>query len=162
MGSDEATDVSHVTHEKAAIVISNLPELSVIKVSGISARTNDDQLGLELSDLFCDVLVVQQTSLEVGSIWFGREVDAARRNLLGLGLMAMRQMTTLGKGKAHKFFARQQKCSVNLKVSRAARQRLNITSPLIGIAPERFEAALDAEIFDLVDVLVSSVVSLAW
>ena len=73
----------------------------------------------------------------------------------------MAQMAAVGKVKTHESSVDRHNSLVDLQVGRAATQRLDIDSPLRGIEVEGLESALLAEQLDLVDVLVSAVISRA-
>jgi hypothetical protein len=68
-------------------------------------------------------------------------------------------MTTMGKVKTHETTMRRHDSLVNLQVGRAARQALDIDTPLIRVEMESLESSLLAEQLDPVNVLVATVVT---
>lgn len=71
-------------------------------------------------------------------------------------------MAAVGKIKTHESSVDRHDSLVDLQIGRATTQRLNIDSPLRRIEVEGLKRALLAEELDLVDVLVSAVITSAW
>lgn len=71
----------------------------------------------------------------------------------------MAQMATVGEVKTHEAAVRRHDGLVNLEVGRAARQALDIDTPLLAVEVEGLKSTLLAEKLDLVDVLVAAIVT---
>jgi hypothetical protein len=81
-------------------------------------------------------------------------------NLLPLGsLVTVTQVTTVGKVKTHESVVRPHDGLVDLQVGRAAAQTLDVYTPLLGVKAKGLESTGLAEKLNLVDVLVSTIVS---
>lgn len=65
----------------------------------------------------------------------------------------------MGKVKTHETAVDRHDSLVNLQVGRAARQALDIDTPLLGVEVEGLESSLLAKQLDLVDVLVATIVT---
>lgn len=71
----------------------------------------------------------------------------------------MAQMATMGKVKTHEPSMYRHKRLIHLQVGRATAEGLDIDTPFCGIEMKRLESALLAKKLDLVNMLISSVVS---
>ena len=67
--------MSNVCHQISANAVSDLTIASVVKVSWISGGADYEQLWLELEDLLCKSIHIDQTGLLVDVVWLGFEVD---------------------------------------------------------------------------------------
>jgi hypothetical protein len=68
-------------------------------------------------------------------------------------------MATVGEVETHETTVRGHDGLVDLEVGRAARQALDVDTPLLGVDVEGLEGTLLAEKLDLVDVLVAAIVT---
>lgn len=71
----------------------------------------------------------------------------------------MAQMSTVGKVKTHETAVRRHNSLVNLEVGGGSRKALDVNTPLLGVEVEGLKGTALAEKLDLVDVLVSTVVT---
>lgn len=89
--------------------------------------------------------------------------NEARRSLLSLGgLVAVAQVATVREVQTHEPAMGRHNGLVNLKVGRAATQALNVDTPLVLSDVEGSKSTALAEELNLVNVLVATVVALAW
>ena len=63
LGDNKTTDVSHVHHEKTAVLIGNLTESLVVPLTGVSRPTHDQALGLEEPGVTAELLQVNKSIL---------------------------------------------------------------------------------------------------
>lgn len=80
-------------------------------------------------------------------------------SLAGRSLVTVAQMSTVGKVKTHETAVRRHNSLVNLEVGGGSRKALDVNTPLLGVEVEGLKGTALAEKLDLVDVLVSTVVT---
>ena len=71
----------------------------------------------------------------------------------------MAQMATVGEVKTHQSAVGRHNSLVDLEVGRGSRKALDVDTPLLGIEVEGLESTLLAKKLNLVDVLVSTIVT---
>jgi hypothetical protein len=74
----------------------------------------------------------------------------------------VRQMATVGKVKTHESIMRPHDSLVNLEIGRAARQTLDVDTPLLTVDVEGFKGTSLACQLNGINVLVTAVVSSTW
>ena len=79
--------------------------------------------------------------------------------LLGVGVESVGQVATAGKVQSHDSVVGSEKCRVYGKVGGRSRVRLDIDAPLFGVQSVGLEGTLLAHDLDLVDNLITSVVT---
>jgi len=67
----------------------------------------------------------------------------------------------MSQGKSHQLGTWLEKTSVDGKVGRTSRQRLDVDTPFLAAESERLQGALLAESFDLVDDFITAIIALA-
>ena len=125
------------------------------------------------------VVLAVDASLKVDSVRHGLEVgrdsrdpgrDAVRAGFRGVvrlmgcslslgSLVAVAQVATVGKVETHETAVGRHDGLVDLQVGRAAAEALNVDTPLLGVDVEGLESTTLAQLLDLVDVLVATVVT---
>lgn len=74
-GGDETTGMSNISHKKSTNRISDFSELGVIVISWIGTGTADYHLGLELSGLFGQCLIVDKAIFFLNIVWLTLKVN---------------------------------------------------------------------------------------
>mmetsp|Transcript_49006 Transcript_49006/g.111658 ORF Transcript_49006/g.111658 Transcript_49006/m.111658 type:complete len:258 (-) Transcript_49006:881-1654(-) len=87
------------------------------------------------------------------------EVDRSGRDLLLRGVISVGEVTTAGQVQTHDARVRRQEGRIDRKVGGAPGVRLHIDAPLLLIKAESLEGTVLAEVLDLVDDLVATVVA---
>lgn len=159
--------MSHIAQEKGTDAVCNFSESWIIKVLRISTSSCDNHRWLELSCLYGKRIHINQTSSFDDVVGLRLEVQTCSRNFLEVsificGLMSMSQMTAMWKSEAHDSVTRLQQSGVHLEVSWRARERLHVDVPLFLRELESRTGSVLADALDLVDKLVSSVISVSW
>ena len=166
-GGDEAGDVGHVHEEEGAVGIGDLTELLVVPITRVGGSTADEHGGLEEGGVLLELLVVDEAGLGVDAVGEGLEVDRGGRDglagalLLGVGVEAVGQVTARGEVEAHDTIVRAEQGGVDGEVGGRAGVGLDIDAPLLGVEAVRLEGALLAKGLDLIDDLVTAVVTSA-
>lgn len=176
-GGNETRDVSHIHHQVAANLVGNLTHALVVDLTAVGGGTGDEDLGAVHEGVLLELIVVDQAGLNVDTVWESLEVGGNGRDpgglistvglrsrrqidLLLLGsLVAVGQVTTVGKVKTHQSVVRPHDGLVDLEVGGAARQALDVDAPLLRVKTEGLESTPLAGELDLVDVLVTAVVA---
>lgn len=82
LGSDETRSVGNVGHEPSTLLVSDLTELSIVPVTGVSRSTADDETGLENFGLGGKASIVYEVGVGGNRVGVGLEVDGRRSHLL--------------------------------------------------------------------------------
>mmetsp|Transcript_21723 Transcript_21723/g.40545 ORF Transcript_21723/g.40545 Transcript_21723/m.40545 type:complete len:300 (-) Transcript_21723:60-959(-) len=167
-GGNQTRDVGHVHHQKSSVGIGDLTELFVVPVARVCGSTSNDQGRLEESCITSKLLIIDVSSLGVDTVWKRFKVNRSSRHslsgslLLGVGVESMSQVSTTGQIQAHDTIVWAQESSVDSKVGRRSRIRLDIDAPLFRVQVIGLQGTLLAKFFDLIDDFVTSVVSCMW
>ena len=165
LGGNQTRNVGHVHHQQGTIGIGNFTVTLVIEITRVSGSTSNDHGRLEKTGIALELVVVDQTSLGVDTVRETFKVNRSGRNslansfLLGVGVETVSQVSTRGKIESHDTVMGSEKTSVHGKVGRGTRVRLDINTPLIRIQAVRLEGTLLAKFFNLVDNLVTTIVT---
>lgn len=100
-GRDQSRCMGHVAHKEGLLAIGNLPQVFIIPIPWVGRSTADDQTWLEDLCRLLKLWVVDQMGGAVERVGQGLEVDGRCGDLLLRGVVAMREMSTVGKTKAH-------------------------------------------------------------
>lgn len=73
-GGDEARDVGHVHEEVAADLVSNLAHTGVVDLAAVCGGSSDKHLGAVHESILLELVVVDETGLEVDAVGEGLEV----------------------------------------------------------------------------------------
>jgi hypothetical protein len=92
--SDQTRDVGHVAHEVGTLSIGNLPETSIVPVTGVGGSTADEQSRLEEVGVGLELRVVDQTGFGVDTVWERLEVDGRGGDLLLGGVVTVGKVAT--------------------------------------------------------------------
>ncbi|RUS23247.1 hypothetical protein BC937DRAFT_89717 [Endogone sp. FLAS-F59071] len=155
----EARDVGDVGHEVSAVEVSDFAETGVVPFTRVGRSTADEELGTEEEGVALESIIVDQTGLVVNLIGHGFEVDGGRRYLLLGSLVAVGQVAAGSELQAHETVMGLDQSSESRKVGGRARVGLDVDTPDFGIQMEGFQSTLAADVFDLIDVLVTAIVS---
>jgi len=68
-GSDKTRNVSHIDHEIAADLVTNLAEAGIVKVSAVGAGASHNDLGAVQHSVLLETVVVDQAGLKVATVW---------------------------------------------------------------------------------------------
>lgn len=182
LSSDKTRDVSHINNQVGADGISNLAHALVVDQTAVSGGTGNEDLGAVQDSVLLELVVVDDTSLEVDTVGHGLEVgrDSGDPNgrllvkepspsyavqsfvysLLSLGgLVAVAQVATVGQVETHETAVGRHDSLVDLQVGRAAAEALDVDTPLLVVEVEGIESTALAEQLDLVNVLVATIVT---
>ncbi|VEU40698.1 unnamed protein product [Pseudo-nitzschia multistriata] len=162
---DQSGNVRHVHHQKGPVGISDFSEFGVVPVTGVSRSSADDHGRFEKTCITGKLLMVNISGLGVNSVWKRFEVNRSGRDsfagsfLLRVRVKPVCQVTTAGQIQSHDSFMRAKEGGVDGKIGRGPRVRLDIDAPLLGVQSIGCERTLLAKNLDLVNNLVTSVVS---
>ena len=156
---NETRDMSHVHHEVAADLVSDLAHAGVVDLTAVGGGTGNEDLGAVHQGILLELVVVDQASVEVDTVGEGLEVCGNGGDLPLGSLVAVGQMATVGQVKTHEPVVRPHDGLVDLKVGGRTRQALDVDTPLLVVETESLEGALLAEKLDGVNVLVTTVVA---
>jgi hypothetical protein len=156
---NETRNVSHIHHEVAADLVSDLTHAGVVDLTAVGGGTGNEDLGAVHESVLLELIVVDETSVEVDAVREGLEVCGNGGDLPLGSLVTVGQVTTVGQVKTHEAFVRPHDGLVDLEVGRRSRQALDVDTPLLVVETKSLEGALLAEKLDGVNVLVTAVVA---
>jgi len=116
---DWTTDVADVSMEDGSNIIADLTEFLIIEISWVCGESSNDELGLEFLSLSMELVIVDELGGLVACVLFPLPEPGSCGDLSLLGLEAMRQVTTFGKGHAHESITWWNKGGVDCEVGRA-------------------------------------------
>lgn len=161
LSSDETADVGHIAQEQSTTLVSNGPEPRIVPVPGVGAASADDQLWAEVEGLLLEPVVIDVPSLGVHLVGQTLKVDGGGRDLLAAGcVVAVGQVATGREIQPHDTVVGVEEGGVGSEIRRATGVGLDVDSPGSGIQVERLEGAVAAEVLDLVDELVTTIVTI--
>mmetsp|Transcript_56404 Transcript_56404/g.147018 ORF Transcript_56404/g.147018 Transcript_56404/m.147018 type:complete len:476 (+) Transcript_56404:49-1476(+) len=158
-GGDQAGDVRNVRHEQRAHLICDRAELGEVHDARVGGGTAQDHGRTEHQRRLPELLEVNEAGLRVHLVRQGLEVDRGRRDLLLGCVVAVREVATARQVQAHDTRVRRQQSRVHREVGGAARVGLHVHTPLLLVQPEGLQGTVLAQILDLVDDLVATVVA---
>ena len=119
-GSDRTTDVADVSMEDGSNIVADLTESLIIEISWVGGEPSDNKLGLEFLGFSVELVIVDEMGGLVACVLSGLPELGGRGDLSLLGLEAMGQVTTFGKGHTHESPTGWNKSGVDRKVSGAS------------------------------------------
>lgn len=159
LASNKTRDVGHVAHEVGAVLVSNLAEAGIVPLTGVGRGTADEDLRAEELGVLLKSVEIDETGGGADLVGHGLEVDGGGRDLLLGGLVAVGQVATGGEVETHDAVLGLDHGSQGSKVSGGSRVGLDVDTPLLGGETEGVKGTLAAEVLDLIDVLVATVVT---
>lgn len=182
LGGNETRDVSHIDNQVGADGVSNLAHALVVDQTAVGGGTGNKDLGAVQDSVLLELVVVDDTSVEVNAVGHGLEVGRDSRNpnsilltkhpspsyvmeglvysLLSLGsLVAVAQVAAMGQIETHETAVGRHDGLVDLQVGRAATEALDVDTPLLVVEVEGIKSTALAEQLDLVNVLVATIVT---
>lgn len=160
LSSYKTTNVSHIAKQQRTALVRNRPELSVIPVPRVSTATTDNQPGPKIQCLLLQLSIINVPSLRINLVRQALKVNRGSGDFLATrGIVAMSQMTTGRKVQPHNPIVGLKNSSVGCEISRRTGVRLDINTPFGGIEMESLKSAGTAEVFDLVNKLIATVVT---
>lgn len=97
LGSDKATDVSHIAEQESTALISNGTELAILPIARIGAATTNDHARAEVEGLLLKLPIVNEASGGVNLVGQAFKVDGGSRDLLTTrSVIAMGKVATRG------------------------------------------------------------------
>mmetsp|Transcript_23338 Transcript_23338/g.28922 ORF Transcript_23338/g.28922 Transcript_23338/m.28922 type:complete len:237 (+) Transcript_23338:808-1518(+) len=151
--------MGNISHEKCADFVSDLAIARVIEVARVSAGTAEKDIGAKLFSGGLEGVHVDQAGLLVDEVGSRLEVVGAGGDFLRRRLMTVREVTAMRQREAHDAATGRHKTRVHGKVGRAARERLHVDRPLLGVGTEGLKSALLAKELYLVDDLIATVIA---
>lgn len=118
-----------------------------------------NHLWLKCLSLLEQSVVVNELRLWISVIELPLPEDGGSADFSGSCMETMRQMTTLRQVKTHHTAAWRHQSCVNLEIGGRSRQRLHIDCPLLCIKSISLKCSLLAKSFNLINVLISTVVA---
>ncbi len=161
-GGDEAGDVSHVNDEVSTDGVGNLAHLLVINQTAVGGGTGNENLWPVHLGVCSELLVVDDTGVNVDTVWKGLEVGRDGRDLAVGGLVTVGQMPSVWEIKTHESLMRSHDGLVDLEVGWGAGETLNVNTPLGWVQVECLKGASLAGQLNGINVLVATVVSSTW
>mmetsp|Transcript_41269 Transcript_41269/g.115267 ORF Transcript_41269/g.115267 Transcript_41269/m.115267 type:complete len:251 (+) Transcript_41269:1164-1916(+) len=155
----EARDVSDVGHEVGAHLVGDLLELGEVDNPGVRRCTAQDHRRAEDQGLLSQSVEIDQACLWVHLVWERLEVNRSGGDLLLGRVVAVGEVAAAGEVEAHDPVVGFEQGGVHGEVCRAAGVGLHVDAPLLRVQAERLESAVLAQVLDLVDDLVASVVA---
>jgi hypothetical protein len=159
LGGDETRDVGHVDHQVGAHRVGNLAHALVVDQTAVGRRAGHEDLGSVERGRLLEHVVVDDAGLWVDPVWHRLEVGRHRRDLSGVGLVAVGKMATVGEVQTHETVVRLHDGLVDLEVGWRAREGLDVDAPSVGGQIEGLESTLLTQGLDSVNVLVAAVIS---
>lgn len=156
---NQTGNVGHVAHEVGAVLVGDLAHGVILELTRVGGGTADEELGAEERSVLLEALVVNEAGLGVDLVGHRLEVDGRRRDLLLVSLIAVGQMATGGKVQTHQTVLRLDQGSQGSKVGGRATVGLHVDAPLLGIQTERGQGTGAAELLELIDELVTTIVT---
>lgn len=156
---NETRDVGHVGHQVCTLAVGNLAETLVLPVTGVGGTTANHKSGLEEVGVGSELLVVDDTGLGVDTVWEGLEVDGRSSDLLLGGVVTVSKVTTVGETKTHDTVLGLDESSEGSKVGSRSRVWLDVDTPDSGVKVEGLKGTLAGEVLELVNILVTTVVT---
>mmetsp|Transcript_1799 Transcript_1799/g.6402 ORF Transcript_1799/g.6402 Transcript_1799/m.6402 type:complete len:488 (-) Transcript_1799:88-1551(-) len=158
----QSANVRHVHQKVRADLVRDGPEAGVVPVTRIGGSAADDHLGAEVQRLLLQLVVVDVARLRVQLVRQRLEEDRGGRDLLAsCGVVAVGEMASRRKVKAHNTVVRLQQRGVHREVGWRARVRLHVHAPLLRVQVERCQRARTAQLLHLIHDLIAAVVALA-
>ena len=154
--------MSHIGVQVSTDLVTNISESLVVKITWISRVASDDKLWLELHGGSFQSIIVDDTGIEADLVLLALEELGRCRDLSGFGVESVSEMTTLCQVKSHQTIAGLEKSSVNGQVGWRSGVSLNIGSPFSWVETVKLECSVSAQVLDLVNELISSVVPGSW
>ena len=167
LGGDQTGDVSHIHHHHGSVGVSDLADAGVVPLTRIGGSSAHNQLGLEDASQLLHLVVVHQTGLGVHVVGESLEEDGGSGQslaLLELGavdVVTVGEVTSRGQSQTHNTATRAEKTGVDGEVGGRSRVGLDVHSPLGGVEVVSLESTLLAELLNLVNELVTSVVTVS-
>ena len=137
-GGDEAADVRHVSEKPGAVVITDLPHAFVVDESRVGRGARHDEFGAEEFGILFHLVIVNDSRGLIQTIGEGLKEDRHGGDLLTIGLVAMGEVSSMGKIECHDAVMRSKDGSIGLEVGGRSRERLNVDSPLRRVEIESF------------------------
>mmetsp|Transcript_28530 Transcript_28530/g.83979 ORF Transcript_28530/g.83979 Transcript_28530/m.83979 type:complete len:391 (-) Transcript_28530:12-1184(-) len=162
---DKSRNVGHVAQEEGAIVVGNLAEFGIIPIAGVGRSSADDEGRLKGGCIVSELVVVNVAGFGVDAVGEGFEVDRGGGHsftgllLLGVGVESVGEMSATGEVESHDAIVRTEEAGVHRKVGRRAGVGLDVHAPLFRVESVGLEGSFLTERLNLIDHLVSSVVS---
>jgi len=126
--------VCHIHHKESTHTVCNGAKASTVPLTRIGRATANDQFGAEDRCILLQLIVVNVASLWVKFVRKRLEENGGCRDLLAASsIVPVGQVTTTRKVQAHDAIVGVQKGSVDGKVCRGARVRLDIHSPMLRV-----------------------------
>ena len=162
----QTADVRHVHHHDRTARVRHLANPSVIPLTRIRRSSANDHLRSVDSSNLLHEIVVHETRLRIHVVRKRLEEDRrTRQSLPSVRLRVVRvvtvsQMASRRKIQTHHAATRSQQTRVHSQVARRSGIGLNVHAPLFRIQMISSQSTLLAQLFDLVDVLVASVITM--
>mmetsp|Transcript_71897 Transcript_71897/g.120583 ORF Transcript_71897/g.120583 Transcript_71897/m.120583 type:complete len:278 (-) Transcript_71897:232-1065(-) len=155
----QTTDMGNVSQQQSTTVVSCLTEAVELDLTWVRTGASDQHLRTEGQRELVKLVVVDVPIL-IHVVRQRLKVDGGCRDLLpGSSVIPVRQMSTVRQVKTHDTVVRVQKTSENRKVGRTSGVWLNIDSPLLRVQAVCGQRTLLAQVLDLIDELVSTIVT---
>ncbi|KAH3684556.1 hypothetical protein WICPIJ_004446 [Wickerhamomyces pijperi] len=102
--SDQTGDVGHVDNQVGTNLVGDFSHSLVVDQSTVSRGTGNQHLWSEQDGVLLQGVVVNDTGFQVNSVWHGFEVGGNSRDLSGVGLVTVGQVTTVWQIQTHQSF----------------------------------------------------------
>ena len=162
---DQSGNVCHVHHQKGSVGVSDFSELSVVPVTWVGRSSADDHGGFEETGKVGELFVVDVSGFGMDAVGKRFKVYRSGRDgfagsfLLGVGVESVRQVSTAGKVESHDSIVGTEKGRVDGEVGGRSRVWLDVDAPLFGVQSVGLEGTILAHGLDLINDLISSVVT---
>jgi hypothetical protein len=151
--------MSHVTHQHSSRFICNLPKLGIIPFPWVRTPAANKNLGAKIKHLLLKLIVIDITCMWVHFIrQILKEYGSSRDLLPTRSVIPVTQMPARRGIQPHYPIIWEQKTSENCEIRRGTRVWLNIHTPFLRVEMKRRQCAIMAEQFNLINMLIPSVV----
>ena len=163
----QTRDVRHVAHEQRAARVGDLAEAGIVPLARVGGAAADDHGGLEQVGLSLQGVVVDDACGGVRAVGQRLKVDRGGGHGLAaavglrVGVKSVGQVTSRRKVQTHDSVVRLQQRRQHFEVGGRATVGLHIYAPLLVVEGEGSQCACLAQRFNHVDVLSTTVISLA-
>lgn len=151
--------MGHVGHEVGTVLVGNLAEAGIVPLTRVGRGTTDEDLGAEELSVLLEAVEINETGGGIDLVGHGLEVDRGGGDLLLGGLVTVGQVSTGREVETHDAVLGLDHGGQGSEVGGRSRVRLDVDTPLLGGETKGLEGTLAAEVLDLVDVLVTTVVT---
>ncbi|POO04082.1 hypothetical protein TorRG33x02_003860 [Trema orientale] len=152
--------MSHVTHQNCSAFIRNVPEPCVVPLPWVRTPATNKYLGAKIERFLLELVIIYIPRLRINFIWETlKEYGSSRDFLPTWSVITMTQVPSRRRIQSHNPIIGEQEPSVNRKICRGTRIRLNIYTPFLRIKIKSSQSTLATEQFNVINMLIARIKS---